>query len=212
MHEFLQGNRRSPAATEKPTRSWNQWHAPHERTEGERAVASTTADDSIGIVALLRHLSEIVPACRVRRHELSLLLIESGTINMIAFPEEDVTSMIRQALVDECQACGIANVQLLSITACQIAAILPGCERRQAIALANEVLSQFIEVAPKTGSKSASKQDAPQVVQTVNVSAGVATATSIPKNFDPWRLVESAERCLYAARSCNTNTVKSIEM
>jgi hypothetical protein len=80
------------------------------------------------------------------------------------------------------------------------------------VALANEVLAQFVEVAPKTASKSASKQDAPQAVQTLMVSAGVATAAAIPKNFDPWRLVESAERCLYAARSCNTNTVKSIEM
>ena len=44
------------------------------------------------------------------------------------------------------------------------------------------------------------------------MSAGVATVVAVPKNFDPWRLVESAERCLYAARSCNTNTVKSIEV
>jgi HD-like signal output (HDOD) protein len=212
MHEFLQGNRRTKTEPTKPARSWQHWHAPHDRTEGEKSVASTTADDSIGVVALLRHLAAIVPLCRARRKELSLLLVESGAVNALAFPDEDITSRIRQSLEIECRAYGLADAQLLSITACQLAVILPGCERRQAVALANEVLAQFVEVAPKTASKSASKQDAPQAVQTLMVSAGVATAAAIPKNFDPWRLVESAERCLYAARSCNTNTVKSIEM
>jgi HD-like signal output (HDOD) protein len=208
MHEFLQGNRRTAPTTDKPARSWNQWHSPHDRTQGERAVATVTADDSIGVVALLRHLSNTVPLCRARRNELSLLLVESNTVNVLVFPEEDILPRIRRALESECRAYGLADAQLLSITACQLAVILPGCERRQAVALANEVLAQFVEVTPK----SASKQDAPQAVQTLVVSAGVATATAIPKNFDPWRLVESAERCLYAARSSNTNTVKSIEM
>ncbi|HEY4234378.1 MAG TPA: HDOD domain-containing protein [Lacipirellulaceae bacterium] len=207
MHEFLQGNRRTTTSAEPP-RSWNHWHAPHERTEGERAVASTTADDSIGIVALLRHLTDTVPSCRARRQELSLVLVETNAANMVALPDHDVALQIRQTLESECRAYGLADMQLLSITASQVAAILPGCERRQAVALANEVLAQFVEVAPRT----ASKQDAPQAVHTITVSAGVATVAAIPKNFDPWRLVESAERCLYAARSCNTNTVKSIEM
>ena len=54
--------------------------------------------------------------------------------------------------------------------------------------------------------------DASPAVHTATISAVVATFAAVPKNFDPWRLVESAERCLYAARSCNTNTVKSIEI
>ena len=208
MHEFLHGNRRTTTVTAEPDRTWNHWHAPHERTEGERAVASTTADDSIGIVALLRHLSDLIPLCRARRSELSLLLIEADNSSMFGLEDEDVSSRVRQALENECRAYGLADIQLLSITACQLAAILPGCERRQAIAVANEVLAQFVEVPHR----SASKQDAPQAVHTVAVSAGVATLAAVPKNFDPWRLVESAERCLYAARSCSTNTVKSIEM
>jgi HD-like signal output (HDOD) protein len=208
MHEFLHGNRRTTTATAEPDRTWNHWHAPHQRTEGERAVTSTTEDDSIGIVALLRHLSGLIPLCRARRRELSLLLVESGADGTLGLPDEDVSSQVRRALENECRAYGLADVQLLSITACQFAAILPGCDRRQAIAVANEVLAQFVEVPPR----STSKPDAPQAVHTVAVSAGVATLAAVPKNFDPWRLVESAERCLYAARSCSTNTVKSIEM
>jgi HD-like signal output (HDOD) protein len=208
MHEFLEGNRRTAAPTDEPARSWNHWHGPHDRTEGERAVATTVADDSIGIVALLRHLSGIVPLCRARRRELSLLLVECNAGGMMSMPDEDISSRIRQALENECRAYGLADVQLLSITACQLAAILPCCERRQAVALANEVLARFVEVAHPASSK----HDAPQAIHTITVSAGVSTVAAVPKNFDPWRLVESAERCLYAARSCNTNTVKSIEM
>ena len=96
------------------------------------------------------------------------------------------------------------QVEMLSITAVQLAAVLPDCERRQAVAIANEVLAEFGELAEI-------EADVPQAVHTAAVSAGVATVAAVPKNFDPWRLVESAERCLYAARSCNTNTVKSIE-
>ena len=82
--------------------------------------------------------------------------------------------------------------------------MLPGFERRQAVALANEVLAECVEARPRG--------DDTQTIRAVTVSAGVATVAAVPKNFDPWRLVESAERCLYAARSCNTNTVKSIEV
>jgi hypothetical protein len=34
----------------------------------------------------------------------------------------------------------------------------------------------------------------------------------VPKNFDPLRLIESAERCLSAARACGISAVKSIEV
>ena len=208
MHDFLEGNRRAAGTgAAAPARSWNQWHSPHDRTEGERTVAAA-ANDSVGIVALLRYLASVIPLCRARRQELSLLLIESHAGTILGLADSDVAAQIRQALERECHAYGLGDVQLMSITASQLAAVLPHCERRQAIALANEVLSQFVEIPLG----STPKQDVPQVVSTVTASAGVATVAAIPKNFDPWRLVESAERCLYAARSCNTNTVKSIEM
>ena len=95
-------------------------------------------------------------------------------------------------------------MSVLAITAVQLAAVLPNCERRQAVGLANEVLAELGELVER--------EDASAAVHTATVSAGVATVAAVPKNFDPWRLVESAERCLYAARSCNTSAVKSIEI
>jgi hypothetical protein len=58
----------------------------------------------------------------------------------------------------------------------------------------------------------AQAKNSPQAVHTSTLSAGVATVAAVPKNFEPWKLVESAERCLYAARSCNASAVKSIEI
>ena len=133
-----------------------------------------------------------------------MLLVETNCPSITAAADKDATLRLRQALERSCQS--LANqTEVLSITAVQLAAVLPDCERRQAVAIANEVMMEF-------GDPSDMEADVPPAVHTATVSAGVATVAAVPKNFDPWRLVESAERCLYAARSCNTNTVKSIEM
>jgi HD-like signal output (HDOD) protein len=202
MHEFLQGSRREKTSTEPP-RNWMHWHAPHERTQGEQEASATT-DDSIGIVALLRHLTEVLPHCRTRRQGLSLVLVESNSADALGLPDQETATQVRRLLERACKEYSAKEMQIVPITASQLAVMLPGFERRQAVALANEVLAECVESRPHS--------DETQTVRAVMVSAGVATVAAVPKNFDPWRLVESAERCLYAARSCNTNTVKSIEV
>lgn len=200
MKAFLEGKQQIDAFAE-PAPKRSQWHGPHGRTQGEKAAASEV-DNGVGIMALLNRLSAAVPVCRTRRQELSLLLVEANCPSMLAAADEDATYHLRQSLERSCRA-HANQVEVLSITAVQLAAVLPDCERRQAVAIANEVLADF--------SESADQAETLQAVHTAAVSAGVATVAAVPKNFDPWRLVESAERCLYAARSCNTNTVKSIE-
>jgi HD-like signal output (HDOD) protein len=201
MKAFLGSKQQFDALTE-PAPKWTQWHAPHERTEGEQVSAKSEGDGGVGIMALLNRLSATVPLCRSRRQELSLLLIETNCPNVLAVVDKDSTQRLRQSLERSCAA-HAHGVELLSITAVQLAAILPDCERRQAVTIANDVLTDLADLTDH--------QEAAQAVHTAAVSAGVATVAAVPKNFDPWRLVESAERCLYAARSCNTNAVKSIE-
>jgi HD-like signal output (HDOD) protein/GGDEF domain-containing protein len=202
MKSFLDSSPPSDSVAESaPT--WNQWHAPHERTQGEQAAAEPSGDVGVGIVTLLNRLSAAVPLCRARRQELSLILVESNNSNVLANADQEATVLLRKAL-ERSGRSHASDVEILSITAVQLAAILPNCERRQAVTLANEVLAALGDLAEQ--------DDAPQAVHTATVSAGVATVAAVPKNFDPWRLVESAERCLYAARSCNTNAVKSIEI
>jgi len=203
MKSFLDGKQQCNVVAE-PVPKWSQWHAPHARTQGERSAAETSGDHGVGIVALLSRLSAAVPLCRARRQELSLVLVETNCPNALAAADKNATLLLRQALERSCRSHASDAADVLSITAVQLAAILPNCERRQAVSIANEVLAEFGELVEQ--------EEAPQAVHTATISAGVVTVAAVPKNFDPWRLVESAERCLYAARSCNTNAVKSIEI
>jgi HD-like signal output (HDOD) protein len=203
MQRFLHG-KQIPQTEDPRDSNWKQWHAPHERTEGEKTAADAGGGDGVGIVALLRQLAAIVPRCRSRRQELSLMLIESSDPNVLAIPDERVTLQLRQAIQEIGCTYGDGEFALLSITAVQLAVVLPDCERRQAVALANEVMNHVAGLVVAN--------EVTPALHTATLSAGVATVAAVPKNFDPWRLVESAERCLYAARSCNTNTVKSIEI
>jgi hypothetical protein len=204
MQRFLHGSTDAHSPGD-PVKDWSHWHAPHQRTDGERAAAAQPEEeDAVGIVALLRRLSAVVPLCRARRQELSVLLMESTNADVLAAPDGRTTQLVRQAICEIGTAYVSGRIEILSITAAQLAVVLPDCERRHAVALANEVMSR---VAGKSENDNASP-----AVHTVTISAGVATVSAVPKNFDPWRLVESAERCLYAARSCSTNAVKSIEI
>ena len=205
MQAFLSEKQAVPTVDE-PARNWNQWHAPHERTQGERTAAQPnppSGGDEVGIVALLRKLSDAVPRCRARREELSLLLMEANGVSITAGADGAAPNW-RQALQHAARDHRNHEVELVSITANQLAVILPDCERRQAVSLANNV------VASSATFNDADDQS--RAVHAMMLSAGVATVAAVPKNFDPWRLVESAERCLYAARQSNSNSVKSIEI
>jgi len=149
-------------------------------------------------------LSSALPLCRARRQELSLLLMEANGANLLATADNDAIALVQRALEQSCKARIGGGIDVLSITAAQLAVILPDCERRAAVSIANEVIAQLAELAAYDVSTTA--------IHAATLSAGVATVAAVPKNFDPWRLVESAERCLYAARTCNANAVKSIEI
>ena len=206
MKAFLEGKQQCDAGAE-PTPKWNQWHAPHERTQGERAAAAEPSGDSgVGIVALLKQLSAAVPLCRARRQELSLLLVESNCPNVLATADKDATLA----------ACGRRSSDVVpdrTATATSKCCRSPRCSWRRSCRIASGGRRwRWPTKCSPSSATLAEQDDAPPAVHTATLSAGVATVAAVPKNFDPWRLVESAERCLYAARSCNTNAVKSIEI
>ena len=205
MKTFLEGKQQcEEIATSAAVPAPKKWHAPHERTRGARAAAEEHNDNnSRHHVAVETLVGSVAPLPRAAAR------VESGA-GGIELPERSgdgrprrYPSVLRDAFETCCRAEGGDDVQILPITAVQLAAILPNCERRQAITLANEVLGNLGDAA-EPGIAAA--------MHAATFSVGVATVAAMPKNFDPWRLVESAERCLYAARSCNTNTVKSIEI
>ena len=202
MQLFLEGKPTAPT-TAATLQSWTRHHGPHRRAAADKSETSKPVVESrVGVVALLEQLSASLPLCRARRHELSLLFVEANRADVLA-TDRDISPLLREALERVCREHGHGGIELVSITASQWAAIVPSCERRQAVAMAGEAIAQV--------SKATAKGDDAKA-HAFMLSAGVATVAAVPKNFDPWRLVESAERCLYAARSCSTNSVKSIEI
>jgi hypothetical protein len=70
--------------------------------------------------------------------------------------------------------------------------------------VAKNAIAQYTKIAEPHSASNGS------VASTMSV--GVATASVVPKNFDPGRMIERAARCLSAARLCGISAVKSIEV
>jgi PleD family two-component response regulator len=86
----------------------------------------------------------------------------------------------------------------------RIAAIISNCERRAAVAVVQNAIAELAKLAAP------GSEDNGDLATTL--SFGVATASVVPKNFDPIQMIESAARCLSAARACGISAVKSIEV
>jgi len=154
---------------------------------------------------LVRKLSATVTRCRQNRHALSLLVLEArgqGPVN--ARHDEEIDRLLCKALDRACQTFESENVSLVSLGNRRAAAVLTNCDRSAALAVGQYAIRHM--AAPGDASKHIA------VAQDVTVSVGVATASAVPKNFDLARLIDSAERCLFAARTCGISTVKSIEV
>jgi hypothetical protein len=111
---------------------------------------------------------------------------------------------MRRALGRACAAFEAQNVTLLSLGERRSAALLSNCERRAALAAAHQTIEHLGAAEKRTNAAATGAG--------TTISAGVATAAVVPKNFDPALLIESAERCLTAARACGFSAVKSIEV
>ena len=95
-------------------------------------------------------------------------------------------------------------MKLVALGGGRVAAILSNCERRGALSVANQAIAEI--------SKSASKGILVEFDPPTTLCVGVATVSVVPRNFDANRMVDSAARCLSAARMCGISTVKSIEV
>lgn len=79
------------------------------------------------------------------------------------------------------------------------ALILPGCERRDAVALGNQLIDKIARITSKDGHRP------------IGISVGVAAVALPPKNFAATELFEGADRCLYGSSASGSGVVKSIE-
>lgn len=200
MQTFLAGKKQRAASGDLKS----QAHAAHYGQHATRGFVGRTTAEPGDRATLLHKLAAAGKTCRQRRYELSLVIVEPNTFEERGAAQLEAASLIaRTALAAACNSLDPQKVTLVTFGALGGAAIVTDCERRSALALARQAISEFTNVA------NGSDADA-ELASTL--CAGVATVSVVPRNFDPARVVDSATRCLSAARACGTSAVKSIEV
>jgi HD-like signal output (HDOD) protein/GGDEF domain-containing protein len=203
MRTFLAGGKQA-SSDSGPGRQWTAQHAAHEPASNEEAPNNLHVAQLTSAAGLLNKLRSAVNRCRERRRELSLLLAEPNVFDVHSDPQAiHAGRETRFALLQACSRFDQKDVSLISLDKERMAAILSNCDRRTAVALAQSAIDALSHTSSLEGGAADLE---------TTLSVGVATASVVPRNFDPIRLVESAERCLTAARACGISAVKSIEV
>jgi GGDEF domain-containing protein len=201
MRNFLHAD----AASEQDGKQWNGKHAAHNDDRFARDANTSDFSESKNDAELIRKLLAAANRCRERRQELSLLLLEPNVFDVHSDPKGEFASQqARESLDRACASLEPEKVVIVTIDGGRLAAILLDCERRGALAVANQAISEL--------GKSTSHNNRDAYDPATTLSAGVATVSVVPRNFDANRMIESTARCLSAARACGISTVKSIEV
>jgi HD-like signal output (HDOD) protein len=201
MRNFL----KTDATPEKGGKRWSGQHAAHTDDKFVRDANAHPLSDSNDNAGLVRKLLATANRCRERRQELSLLLLEPNVFDVHADPKGELASQqAREALDRACATLEAEKVAVVTLNGGRIAAILSDCERRSALSIANLAISQL--------GKCTGHDNRDEYNPATTLSAGVATVSVVPRNFDANQMIESAARCLSAARACGISTVKSIEV
>jgi hypothetical protein len=179
-------------------------HAAHVSVGSSPRTKKADAVQLKSYSTVVQALVSAASRCRERRSELSLLLIEPNVVDDHSDQSAKfATRHLRLAVLHECSSLDPGDVNVTAVSAKRTAVILSNCERRTAVAFAQNVIAALGKHGESTN---AHHDDGSS-----NVSIGVATAGVIPRNFDPMQLIGRAEGCLSAARACGISTVKSIE-
>ncbi|HEX3600970.1 MAG TPA: HDOD domain-containing protein [Lacipirellulaceae bacterium] len=201
MQTFLAGKRLAIAKGEHKSRS----HASHDGQHRGGKFGGKKSEESPERATLLRKLVAVANRCRERRTEMSLLLIEPNVFDLHSDPLAVAAGeQTRAALLAACERLDPEKVAIFSQANQGSAAIISNCERRAAVAVARNAISELTRLV--------AAEPMNDCDITTTLSIGVATVSVVPKNFDPAQIVESAMRCLSAARACGTSAVKSIEL
>lgn len=204
MQRFLGGGTDTDQPTADSLRHRRNYSA-HDAPHAHHAATALHADELKNNSMLVQKLSAAGNRCRQRRQELSLVLVEpqfNGSHTDVG--AELAGAQVRRALGRACAQLDQQNVTLVSLSASRTAAILCDCERHTAVVVAQSAITQLATSDALPG--------APAATALTALCAGVATVCGVPKNFDPLKLIESAERCLHAAHGGGLSSVKSIEV
>jgi diguanylate cyclase (GGDEF)-like protein len=154
--------------------------------------------------AFLSEVSAIASSCRQARSALSLLLISIDHFDeaVVARGVDGAERMVK-FLGEACRAAAPQGSICHRTCDDQFALLLAGADRQDAVGIGQQLLAAMRRFAvPKPG----------EVRPSATVSLGIAAITMPTRSFAPADLVDSAERCLHAARLFGGNALKSIEI
>jgi HD-like signal output (HDOD) protein len=201
MQWFLAGKRRDANCEDANTKL----HAAHRDPHNSRGPTGRAQNESSSQTILLRNLALAATRCRERRQELSLIIAERSCGEVASDSlQAGTTEPTQHALSSASSALRNGKATIVVLPQGCVAAILPNCDRRDAIAIAHNAISSF-------NKNSAVDSDLEGNAASM-LSIGVATVSLVPKNFAASKIVESAMRCLTAARAGGISAVKSIEV
>ena len=205
MQSFLHGGTKTAG---KDGEQRTQSHAAHYGQHSVRGFVGKKIDVPQDRLVLLQKLVAAANRCRERRQELSLLLVEPNLVGARGDgPRSHDGRQARRMLETACDALNQENASLVTLANGSTAAILPNCDRRSALSVAHHAIEELGELDDQDG-----EDTLESAMPATMLSIGVATVSVVPKNFDPARIVDSAARCLSAARACGISAVKSIEV
>ena len=115
---------------------------------------------------------------------------------------DEASEALSLAIESVWQTSGMQRELICWLGRASYALVTPKLDRRDAVALTHQIVSEFESQSAESGSTA---------VQ-LDLKAGVAFIANVPNNFDAERLIESAKRCQNAARTSNGTSVKSIEV
>ena len=171
----------------------------------ESARTPSTPTTNNHLQAELEHqIAVAVAACRQARCAVSVVLVQLDHPEQFGskFGDEALAEL-RDQLEQVCRTVNDRYTVCISRGDEGVALILPGCERRQAIELGNQIIAEARHLTPA---------DVGPNQHRLSVSVGVATVSLPPKNFPANDLLAAADRCLYGSLTSGGGVVKSIEI
>ncbi|TWU30158.1 HDOD domain-containing protein [Bythopirellula polymerisocia] len=139
--------------------------------------------------------------CRSQRQALSVVMLEVSTDNQEGESNESLLSRLMDTAC-RVEFCSPLEVEVSSPT--RRVLVLGECDRQEAVHMARGAI-QSIEA---TFQRHKDRREETRI----RVSGGVASVFMPSKNFEPSRLLQTADRCLAGARTCGTSSVKSLEI
>lgn len=167
------------------------------------ATSSARQTHSVRAATLLAAVGTAVANARQRREAVSLLMVGIANEDRVALAggAESIRSAVRLIVTAARSLCESEAV-CVPVAGAQVAVVLEGCDRSQAVSLARRLVEMVAQCA-------AARQ---AWFGSLTLSVGAATLALPPRNFPAHELIDAAARCLSTAHASGGNVVKSIDI